>query len=96
MASHELDEPVECTHAVSLLLRGAGVQPDANGMVPRWTEAIGRVLLAAVWFQGSADETRRLVEAVREDRELQRMVVGSLRVGLRPLEVFFAIQDWRP
>lgn len=93
-----LDEPVRLDPKVARILESNGgpldpAQPGDFRTAPRWADAVGRVLLGAVYFVEGGPAARLLVARVARDRELQHAVVSSLKLA-GPVQTYFLMSSW--
>lgn len=80
------------------LLKRSGIEPVVKGegrnvtyWVPEWAAIVGRAMLAAIMLT-SEGEVVDLIARVANDPELQSSVVGSARVGIRPIDLYLMLK----
>lgn len=80
------------------LLMRSGIVPVIKGQglnmtywVPEWAAIVGRAMLAAIMLT-SEGEVVDLITRVANDPELQSSVVGSTRVGIRPMDLYLLLK----
>lgn len=67
-----------------------GVRLQAR--VPEWAAIVGNAMLAAIMLTGER-EVLDMIARVKHDPELQQSVVGSARVGIKPMDLYFMLRQ---